>query len=63
MHPIRAARLKAGMTQREVADSLVVNERTVMRWELGQTIPETDKLLRLARLLRRRPEDLVQVTA
>lgn len=58
---IRSAREKAGKTQREVAEALNVCERTVMRWELGQSMPPGDSLIRLARILRRNPEDLVRV--
>ncbi len=59
--PIRRARHRAGKTLRYVAAALAVTERTVMRWELGQTKPDAETLIRLARLFRRRPEDLVMV--
>lgn len=58
---MRAARQKAGKTLREVATALGVSERTVMRWELNQTNPPADSVIRLARFLRRRAEDLVRV--
>lgn len=60
-HPIRGARREEGKTVREVATALGVSERTVRRWELAETIPASDSLIRLARMLRRRPEDLVRV--
>jgi transcriptional regulator with XRE-family HTH domain len=43
-------RLKAGHTQREVADKLDVTIRTLQRWEGGETNPGYGDLSQLARL-------------
>ena len=60
---MRQARHRAGKTLRQVAIELAVSERTVMRWELGQTKPGAESIVRLARLFRRRPEDLLRVAS
>ena len=39
---LRALRLELGLTQSELADRLMRSERTILRWENGQTrIPST----------------------
>jgi DNA-binding transcriptional regulator YiaG len=61
MSPLREARIKAGKSAQEIATALGVSQRTVRRWELGETRPPFDSVVRVARILRRRAEDLVKV--
>ncbi|MCA1572380.1 MAG: helix-turn-helix domain-containing protein [Chloroflexi bacterium] len=48
---IRVARMAAGLSQREVAVALEVDQAIVSRWERGQNVPRVDRQLLLARLL------------
>lgn len=47
---LRIARLKAGLSQREVAERLNVNINTVSRWENGTQKIQIDSLVMLADL-------------
>lgn len=47
---IRDCRLKANMTQEQVAEKLSVSRQAVTKWESGQSAPSTEKLFRLAEL-------------
>jgi len=48
---IRAARLKKGMTQRELAKKLGVVRETVSLWEIGRNQVNSEKLVRLSEIL------------
>lgn len=48
--PIRFARLKAGLTQEEVAKHLGVRQATISWWESGRGFPKAQKLPAIARL-------------
>lgn len=37
---IKEARLKKGMTQQELADSVYVTRQTISKWELGKSVPD-----------------------
>ena len=43
-------RMKKGLTQEELAKKLFVTRQAVSRWELGETIPNTETLKRLSKL-------------
>ena len=43
-------RKKAGMSQDTLAERLEVSRQAVSKWERDEAMPETDKLLRIARL-------------
>ena len=47
---LRIARLKSGLSQREVAERLNVNINTVSRWENGTQKIQIDNLVMLADL-------------
>lgn len=47
---LAAARVNAGYTQKEVAERLNMDERTIRRWESGKTAPTVDKFIELCRL-------------
>lgn len=39
------ARIEAGLSQREMAHLIGMNERTVQNWEKGQSSPDSDKIM------------------
>jgi len=48
---IRTARLKKGLTQRELAKKLGVVRETVSLWESGRNRVNSEKLVRLSEIL------------
>lgn len=57
---IRRARIKAGLSQQAVATALGIAEpNTVWRWEAGTRSPSAVDFLKLCRLLRIDPRDLM----
>lgn len=50
-HPIRTARERAGLTQREIADVLGCDQTRISRIELGVWQARADELLKLADVL------------
>lgn len=48
---IRAARRERDVTQRYVSDMMGVTERTVARWECGETAPDAEELEQLGMIL------------
>lgn len=51
MGGIRTARLKKGLTQRELAKKLGVVRETVSLWESGRNRVNSEKLVRLSEIL------------
>ena len=49
---LEAARVNAGMTQKEVAMAMNVDRTTVIRWEKAKKIPNYDESEKLAELYR-----------
>ena len=47
---LKAARVNAGFSQKEVADRLSVSNRTVCSWENGETYPSAEKIDALCKL-------------
>lgn len=43
-------RMRAGLTQRQVANRLGISQSTVVFWEKGRTFPTSPKLPKLAEL-------------
>ena len=41
---LRAARVNAGLTQKEAADALQISNRTLCKWENGNSVPKADKI-------------------
>ena len=37
---IKEARIKKGMTQQQLADSVYVTRQTISKWELGKSVPD-----------------------
>ena len=48
---IKSAREKSGMTQRDLATALEVDQSTVSLWEIGKTAPRAKLLPKIAQLL------------
>lgn len=44
-------RKRNGLSQEELGDKLNVTRQTISKWELGQTKPDTDKLMEISKLL------------
>lgn len=44
---LRAARVNAGLTQTEAADSIGVSVATIQNWESGASIPAWDKVIEI----------------
>lgn len=48
---ITKLRKNSNITQKELADLLNVSRQSISRWELGVSYPETDKLIKLSKIL------------
>lgn len=48
---IKEARIKKGMTQQQLADSVYVTRQTISKWELGKSIPDEASLCLLYQCL------------
>jgi transcriptional regulator with XRE-family HTH domain len=57
---VRAARRAAGLTQKQLAESLGVEPITVSRWERDVTSPSLPRLRRIAELTETTVSDLVR---
>jgi DNA-binding XRE family transcriptional regulator len=42
---IQEYRIKSGLSQELLADKLGVTRQSVSKWEVGQTLPEVDKII------------------
>ncbi|MFC4729357.1 helix-turn-helix transcriptional regulator [Coralloluteibacterium thermophilus] len=51
MHPIRVARLAAGLSQRQLAHRVNVEKVTVSGWETGRYAPSPQRAKALCRVL------------
>lgn len=47
---MEAARVNAGMLQKDVADALSITPSTLRSWEKGESVPDYDKAIRLSEL-------------
>lgn len=47
---IRELRIKSGMSQQELADRLYVTRQAVSRWENGNTVPDTETLIKISEI-------------
>ena len=57
---IKKAREKAGLTQQDLANELGVGQSTVAMWETQKSLPRTDKLPALAKILGCTIDDLLK---
>jgi transcriptional regulator with XRE-family HTH domain len=53
-------RLKAGLTQSEVADAVGLSPRSIQRFEAGQDSPKYVTLFKLAKLFKAHPGELLE---
>lgn len=54
---IKEARIKKGMTQQDLADSVYVTRQTISKWELGKSVPDEASLNLLYQCLEIDPKD------
>ena len=54
-------RTRAGITQEQLAEQLGVSRQSVSKWESDASVPELEKLVRMARLFRVTLDELVCV--
>lgn len=47
---IQKLRVKRGLTQERLAEMLEVSRQSVSKWELGQALPDVDKIIRMSEL-------------
>ena len=48
---ILSCRKKAGLSQEALAQELGISRQAVSRWETGEAVPDTEKIIQLSRLL------------
>lgn len=58
---IRDARIKKGMTQADLAETIGVSQGAVGQWEQGMTIPRPKHIVLLSTLLEIPVEELLKV--
>lgn len=56
---LRAARINAGLKQKEAADKLGVNSKTLCYWEQGRSFPNVEKVKRISSLYNIAYDDLI----
>ena len=47
---IAACRKRAGMSQEKLANALNISRQAVSRWETGEAVPDTEKVIQLSRI-------------
>lgn len=47
---IQGLRIEKGLTQERLAEMLEVSRQSVSKWELGQAVPDVDKIIRMSEL-------------
>jgi len=47
---VQALRVQSGLSQEALADQLGVTRQSVSKWELGQALPDTEKIVQISRL-------------
>lgn len=56
---LKAARVNAGLTQKEVAERLKVSNKTVWAWEVGKTMPNVNKIDAICNLYGMSYDDII----
>ena len=56
---LKLARLKAGYSQKDLADRVGVTPGSVSQWEVGRTFPSVKKLVKLADILNITVEEVI----
>lgn len=47
---IQNLRIQKGLTQERLAEMLEVSRQSISKWELGQAVPDVDKIIRMSEL-------------
>jgi lactoylglutathione lyase len=47
---VQSLRMKSGLSQEALAEKLGVTRQSVSKWELGQALPDTEKIVQISRL-------------
>lgn len=47
---IQRLRIQKGLTQERLAEMLEVSRQSISKWELGQAVPDVDKIIRMSKL-------------
>ena len=63
LNKIRALRIKANKTQKQVAEEMKMAQSTIAMWETDSANPRTDKIPLLAKVLNCSIEDLFETEA
>lgn len=58
-HKIQENRIKKGLSQEVLAEKLGVSRQSVSKWELGQSLPEVDKIVAMSKLFSITTDDLL----
>lgn len=58
---IRAARKKAGVSQKELAGRLQVHQKDISRWENGAHIPTVEMLIKICRELNASADEILEI--
>lgn len=56
---LKAARVNAGLTQKEAAEKLNVSNKTVWAWECGKAMPKVNKIDEICELYGRSYDDII----
>lgn len=56
---LRAARINAGITQKDAASSVGVSNKTMVKWEKGVAFPDVVQALKLCRLYNISFDDII----
>ena len=58
---IKEARIKKGMTQQQLADSVYVTRQTISKWEKNYSVPDAEVFVKLADVLEVQTSQLLGV--
>ena len=58
---IREFRIKNGFSQEILAEKLGVSKQSVSKWEVGQTLPEVDKVIAMSKLFSVTTDELLAI--
>lgn len=56
---LKAARVNAGLTQKEAAEKLKISNKTLCAWECGKTMPNVNKIDDICELYGRSYDDII----
>ena len=57
---IKGLRKRNGLTQSKLAEIIHVSDKTISKWELGLSVPESDILVKLSEYFNVSVEDLIK---